>query len=919
MVEVTYRGGNMDGITSNAASEATLELLVKAMSAKGGGSGAQGLYNKAQKTGTAEMKKMAKAQKEATAGKQAETKEVKKVTKELGFFKKGLNTALTAMNNAFAGIGGAAGGMVKEVFGAGTNLSDFSQHLTGLAKQFPIVGGMVGASAQALVSVIDKQIDVTRQINQVGGNLGEGLFGTQLAAAEARMSIDSFAALMGSQSKNLSAVFGGATAGMQQFAGVMKQVKTMDKQFAALGYTVDEQAEYTAEYLDYAKAQGLLEGRNNRQLAKGAQDYMLQLDQLTKITGMSRKEAAAALKAQADDKRLTAILHNMDEGTKANLNAALAQVGNLSPEMGDAMAELVATGGVPISDMGKSMMLLNPRLGEMAKGLKDGSVSQEAFADEIRRSQEIAKHRMKTEEGVISASMAMGDKTHLATLAMAQTGKVGGDLAKAQEDQKKQMEDEQKQVMNFQQVIVDLRNTIMKELINSKIFDEVVKVIGDVTTWIGSEEGMMKIKSIIKSVTDGISGMITWLKETDFGKLWDDNVKKPLENLKGLLPDWVKNMIFGKGEKNAAVEKAKTERANWKEIEKEMESMGVTSKVMADGTIVTLDEVKAKIVGFDKEIADAEGGEGWFKTLSDNIWLVGGAVAAVLAAGMVIPVAIAGLALLLKLFANGPTAIGAAVLAGLFIGTGYAINLAGEGIKNAGAGVDAVAKAMKDLSEIKNVANLKEMAGIMGDLSGALLKFAIGGKIADLMDAKALPNLAESLKAFESVNASALAQVGPGIAALYEGTSKFTGDGAWEGFSKWVGSLFGGDNNFEQMAEGIKNFEGIDGTKLANLGEGLGGIAEFVNSINAASDLDKQVKAVRQLVKVMEDYTKQYNKMSGDMQSSFNMAVNNSGKETVEALNELNTVIKQLVYEQQESNKIGNKIVGAVNEGGAIG
>ena len=67
MVEVTYRGGNMDGITSNAASEATLELLVKAMSAKGGGSGAQGLYNKAQKTGTAEMKKMAKAQKAVKA------------------------------------------------------------------------------------------------------------------------------------------------------------------------------------------------------------------------------------------------------------------------------------------------------------------------------------------------------------------------------------------------------------------------------------------------------------------------------------------------------------------------------------------------------------------------------------------------------------------------------------------------------------------------------------------------------------------------------------------------------------------------------------------------------------------------------------------------------------------------------------
>ena len=44
MVEVTYRGGNMDGITSNAASEATLLKLLAKMD-KGAGGGAQGLYN----------------------------------------------------------------------------------------------------------------------------------------------------------------------------------------------------------------------------------------------------------------------------------------------------------------------------------------------------------------------------------------------------------------------------------------------------------------------------------------------------------------------------------------------------------------------------------------------------------------------------------------------------------------------------------------------------------------------------------------------------------------------------------------------------------------------------------------------------------------------------------------------------------
>ena len=39
MVEVNYRGGGMDGVTSNAASEATLLRLLSAIEKGGGGSG----------------------------------------------------------------------------------------------------------------------------------------------------------------------------------------------------------------------------------------------------------------------------------------------------------------------------------------------------------------------------------------------------------------------------------------------------------------------------------------------------------------------------------------------------------------------------------------------------------------------------------------------------------------------------------------------------------------------------------------------------------------------------------------------------------------------------------------------------------------------------------------------------------------
>ena len=52
MVQVTYQGGGMDGVTSNAASEATLQLLLKAISGQGGNTGgAQGAFDGANSKG----------------------------------------------------------------------------------------------------------------------------------------------------------------------------------------------------------------------------------------------------------------------------------------------------------------------------------------------------------------------------------------------------------------------------------------------------------------------------------------------------------------------------------------------------------------------------------------------------------------------------------------------------------------------------------------------------------------------------------------------------------------------------------------------------------------------------------------------------------------------------------------------------
>ena len=89
---------------------------------------------------------------------------------------------------------------------------------------------------------------------------------------------------------------------------------------------------------------------DDRALAQRTKDYIMQLDQLAKVTGMSRKEAAAALREQATDKRLQSLFATMDEATRKTVDNSLAMMGNVGPEFKEGLTELIATGGAPLSD-----------------------------------------------------------------------------------------------------------------------------------------------------------------------------------------------------------------------------------------------------------------------------------------------------------------------------------------------------------------------------------------------------------------------------------------------------------------------------------------------------------------------------------------------------------------------------------------
>ena len=178
MAEVTYRGGGMEGVTSNAASEATLQRLIQIMEKgnSGGGAATQKMANAVQKEGIALDKKDNTATKDGTEATQDQTKATKSFTQSI---KNSAKTIDRYTLGALSGIGNTIstiGGLGTELLTGGNRISDFSAHVTGLISQFPIFGQAIGGLSQHLINIVDNQIDMYRSLSNGGIDFGSSLF-----------------------------------------------------------------------------------------------------------------------------------------------------------------------------------------------------------------------------------------------------------------------------------------------------------------------------------------------------------------------------------------------------------------------------------------------------------------------------------------------------------------------------------------------------------------------------------------------------------------------------------------------------------------------------------------------------------------------------------------------------------------------
>jgi hypothetical protein len=496
-VEITNVGGN------GVASEVTLLRLVEAMEAMSkanggkGGAGAktQVLANKAIADGT-------KVTTDNTKATSSSTKATNAASEAAGKF-------ASAVNNAALGALGAA---TKSIGAFASTLLSGNTTMEAYASQIPVIGSLLGP----LAGYIDRSVDSFRDLSASGASFGNSLIAVRNAAANMEMSLTEFTGFVTQNSASLSLLGGTATEGAKQFASMNKTLKSTGgfADLKAMGFTVLEINEGMADYIELQSRMGTLQGRSTKDLAASSADYMKQVDLLAKVTGKTRKEAEAALAAQAADAGVRGMLQALGEGTQEfkNLQMSLAMIDEVGGAAGAAMKDLID--GMPSSaETGQFLSMLGdagPGIQNALKKIGEGadpSVLQEAMKNAGGAlgdfAQMDADARKQYIDNLRSTNPAMAEFLDSSTKMIAM-GNKNLDAAKLEQDQKEELA---KTATSFEDSIRKIQALIQKAFVDSGVLEAFASGLQMVVDFFSSIGDTFGAAGVIAALVAGITAL----------------------------------------------------------------------------------------------------------------------------------------------------------------------------------------------------------------------------------------------------------------------------------------------------------------------------------------------------------------------------------------------------------------------------
>jgi hypothetical protein len=306
---------------------------------------------------------------------------------------------------------------------------------------------------------------------------------------------------------------------------------------------------------------------------------------------------------------------------------------------------------------------------------------------------------------------------------------------------------------------------------------------------------------------------------------------------------------------------------------------------------------------------DAAGSSGIFGGLMDSL---GGLATKLVIGGVGLAVILGGIGLALGALAAPAAAASPGLLAigAAFAGIGVAAGGISMLIDSITEGVGKLAAGVKEFENL-DADQLKLVGGGLSELTGPIMDLAKGGVVANFVGSGAFKNLADGIKEFESVNPQNLHAVGPALTALHKGMSAFTGDGVLDSIGKALGSLFGGSSgSISDLAKDVREFADVDAQGLKAIGDGLQGIANFIEAMDGAN-LRNVSKSLSELTKQLMKYQEEYSKMDSETKANLVSNFTSFGegqKGAADKLDQLNSSVQMMLVELRKQTRSSNII-----------
>jgi hypothetical protein len=199
-------------------------------------------------------------------------------------------------------------------------------------------------------------------VTNAGAVFAGGMGEMRNAAGDASLDLKEFSAVVNRNHETFATLGGSVALGVKRFADVNKGMDLHRIKLLNLGYSYEDQAQGTVDYMDLLQRSGRLQDKNAKDIANETADYLINLKAISAFTGEDAKKAQDRAKEAGTQLAVQSKL--MDQGPGA-FERFYAGIQTMEPFMQKALQEAVATDGTVIDKSLNQLFALSPARKEL--------------------------------------------------------------------------------------------------------------------------------------------------------------------------------------------------------------------------------------------------------------------------------------------------------------------------------------------------------------------------------------------------------------------------------------------------------------------------------------------------------------------------------------------------------------------------